>query len=192
VSALDWSAPFEDLRTGQALRTRGRTVTEADVVAFAALTGDRHPQHCDADWAASSRFGERIAHGMLIVSYAVGLMPFDPDRVLALRRISDVVFKRPLRIGETITVDGRIAELSRLDERIGLVGCALSVRKQGEELVCRARIDVLWQGGEAARGCPQPGDPARGEPARADVGGQLAGEARTPPAFSYPSGVFPC
>jgi 3-hydroxybutyryl-CoA dehydratase len=187
VSALDWSAPFEDLRSGQALRTRGRTVTEADVVAFAALTGDRHPQHCDASWAASSRFGERIAHGMLILSYAVGLMPFDPDRVLALRRISDVVFKRPLRIGETITVDGRIAELSRLDERIGLVGCAFSVRKQGEELVCRARIDVLWQGGEAARG-----EAKGGEAARADVGGQVAGDARTPPAFSYPSGVFPC
>lgn len=186
MSALDWSAPFEDLRTGQALRTRGRTVTEADVVAFAALTGDRHPQHCDASWAASSRFGERIAHGMLILSYAVGLMPFDPDRVLALRRISDVVFKRPLLIGETITVDGRIAELSRLDERIGLVGCALSVRKQGEELVCRARIDVLWQGDEAARG-----EAKGGEAARADVGGQVAGEARTP-AFSYPSGVFPC
>ncbi len=43
--------------------SRGRTITEADVVQFAALTGDLHPQHTDAAWAASSRFGERVAHG---------------------------------------------------------------------------------------------------------------------------------
>ena len=45
--------------------SRGRTITEADVVQFAALTGDLHPQHTDAAWAAESRFGERVAHGML-------------------------------------------------------------------------------------------------------------------------------
>jgi 3-hydroxybutyryl-CoA dehydratase len=150
VSAVDWSAPFEDLRTGQAISTRGRTVTEADVVGFAALTGDWHPQHADAGWAAQSRFGERIAHGMLILSYAVGLMPFDPERVVALRRIADVVFKRPLKIGETISVDGSLAELSPLDEQIGLVGCAWSVRNQDDALVCRARVDVLWRRDERA------------------------------------------
>ena len=48
------------------------------MVAFSALTGDWHPQHSDAVWAADSAFGERIAHGMLIVSFAVGLVDFDP------------------------------------------------------------------------------------------------------------------
>jgi 3-hydroxybutyryl-CoA dehydratase len=145
---VEWSAPFERLSVGQSLLTRGRTVTEADVVGFAALTGDRHPQHVDASWAQDSRFGERIAHGMLIVSYAVGLMPFDPERVVALRRIADVVFKRPLKIGETIRADGRIAELGALDDELGLVGCAWSIRNQDDALLCRARIDVLWRRGE--------------------------------------------
>ena len=47
---MNWSAPFEDLTVGQEFATRGRTITEADVVGFAALTGDWHPQHADAEW----------------------------------------------------------------------------------------------------------------------------------------------
>ena len=94
--------PFERLEEGARFVSRGRTVTEGDVHAFAAQTGDMHPQHCDAEWAARSVFGERIAHGMLVLSYAVGLVGFDPRRVLALRRISDAVFKRPVKLGDSI------------------------------------------------------------------------------------------
>jgi acyl dehydratase len=147
---VDWSAPFERLDAGSRFRTRGRTVTESDVVSFAALTGDWHPQHADAEWAAQSRFGERIAHGMLIVSYAVGLLAFDPERVVALRRVADVVFKRPLKLGETITVDGKLVDLLALDDDVGLVGCALSILNQDGALVCRARLDVIWRRGEPA------------------------------------------
>jgi 3-hydroxybutyryl-CoA dehydratase len=150
LSALDFSAPFERLELGTRFATRGRTITETDLVSFAALNGDWHPQHADAVWAAQSRFGERIAHGMLIVSYAVGLLAFDPERVVALRRVADVVFKRPLRIGETITVAGRLAELAVLDDQVGLVGCALSILNQDGALVCRARLDVIWRREEPA------------------------------------------
>ncbi len=159
--AVDFSAPFEELQVGQRLLTRGRTVAEADVVGFAALTGDWHPQHADAAWAAQSRFGERIAHGMLIVSYAVGLLPLDPDRVVALRRITDVVFKRPVRLGETIKADGRLAELVALDDELGLVGCAISILNQDAALVARARIDVIWRRDEA-RPTPEPFSRERG------------------------------
>ena len=93
---MNWSAPFSELVEGGRFTTRARTVTESDVVSFAALTGDWHPQHADAEWAAASPFGERIAHGMLVVSYAVGLVPFDPERVMALRRVRDAVFRRPV------------------------------------------------------------------------------------------------
>ena len=99
---------FDALEGGERFVTRGRTITEADVVSFATLTGDFHPQHVDASWAVSSRFGERIAHGMLVMSYAIGLVPLDPERVVALRRVSDVVFKNPVYIGDTIHVEGRI------------------------------------------------------------------------------------
>ena len=123
-AAVNFSAAFEQLAEGDSFVSRGRTVTEADVVAFAALTGDWHPQHADADWAKDSAFGERIAHGMLIVSFAVGLVPFDPDRVVALRRIGDAVFKRPVRFGDTIHVEGSVAELRDIDDGTGLVGWA--------------------------------------------------------------------
>jgi 3-hydroxybutyryl-CoA dehydratase len=172
MSGLDWSAPFEQLESGQHFRSRGRTITETDLVAFSALTGDMHPQHTDADWAAVSRFGERIAHGMLLVSYAVGLVPFDPARVLALRRLRDVVFKRPARIGDTIHVDGQIATLNRVSENTGLVGLRWNIRDSGRLLLSRADIDVLWSAGATSR-------PAERQTHLVD-------------ALEMPPGVIPC
>jgi acyl dehydratase len=145
---MNFSAPFEDLVVGDGFTSRGRTVTEADVVGFAALTGDWHPQHADAQWAAGSAFGERIAHGMLVVSFAVGLVPFDPERVIALRRISDVVFKRPVRLGDTIHVEGKVVDRSRVGDDAGLVTWAWSVVNQEGKLVCRAKVEVLWRADE--------------------------------------------
>jgi 3-hydroxybutyryl-CoA dehydratase len=142
---LNWSAPFEELEAGQAFTTRGRTVTEADVVGFAALTGDWHPQHSDAEWAAESPFGERIAHGLLVVSLAAGLVPFDPQRVMALRRVGDATFKRPVRLGDTLHVNGRVAELGPGGDEAGLVAFLWSIVNQDGRTVCRARVEVLWR-----------------------------------------------
>jgi 3-hydroxybutyryl-CoA dehydratase len=143
MTALDRS--FDDLREGDRFATRGRTVTEADVVLFAGLTGDSHPQHTDAEWSAGSRFGERIAHGLLVLSYAAGLVPFDPDRIVALRRLADVVFKHPARIGDTVHVEGDVAERRELDEQHGLVGCRWRVLNQRGKLVARATVEVVWR-----------------------------------------------
>jgi acyl dehydratase len=139
------SIPFDVLQVGDGFRGRARTVTEADVVAFAALTGDFHPQHTDRHWATDSAFGERVAHGMLVLSFAVGLAPIDPEWVIALRRVEDAVFKRPVRLGDTIRLDGQIAELKPLSDEAGLVTWSWSVRNQDGELVCRARVQVLWR-----------------------------------------------
>lgn len=136
---------FDELREGERFATRGRTITESDVVGFAGLTGDMHPQHTDAEWSAGSRFGERIAHGMLVLSYAVGLMPFDPERVVAIRRVSDVVFKQPTRIGDTIRVEGELTDLRELDDGHGLVSCRWRIVNQRGKLVARATVDVVWR-----------------------------------------------
>ena len=141
-----FSRALDDLAPGQRFTTRGRTVTEADVVGFATLTGDFHPQHVDAAWAAATPFRERIAHGLLVLSYAAGLVPFEPDRVLALRRVRDVVFKRPVRLGDTIRVEGEIASV---DETTGVVGVALRVLGAGDRLVMRAVLEVVWRRDEA-------------------------------------------
>jgi 3-hydroxybutyryl-CoA dehydratase len=140
-----FSSPFEALCEGQEFTTRGRTVTEADVVGFASLTGDWHPQHSDAQWAAESPFGERIAHGMLVISLAAGLVPFDPARVVALRRVGDAVFKRPVRLGDTLRVRGCVAELSPATDVAGLVTFRWTVVNQDDQAVCRARVEVLWR-----------------------------------------------
>ncbi|HEY1276549.1 MAG TPA: MaoC/PaaZ C-terminal domain-containing protein [Thermoleophilaceae bacterium] len=136
---------FDRLEVGERFTTRGRTVTEADVVGFATLTGDTHPQHTDAEWSARSRFGERIAHGMLVISYAAGLMPFDPERVVALRRVGDAVFKSPVKLGDTIHVEGDVARKTELDPGRGLVECRWRVLNQRGKLVARATVEVVWR-----------------------------------------------
>ena len=140
---------FDDLKAGLPFKTRARTVTEADVVGFATLTGDLHPQHVDAAWAAQSPFGARIAHGMLVLSYAVGLVPLDPERVIALRRVRDVVFKRPVALGDTIHVEGEVEGVTPLDDRTGLVVCTWHIKNQSARLVARATVEVLWRRGAA-------------------------------------------
>src|SRR3954469_9227837 len=137
---------FDSLAVGDSFATGGRTVTEADVVSFACLTGDRHPQTTDREWAASSLFGERVAHGMLVASLALGMLPFEPERVIALRRVRDAVFKRPVCFGDTIHVLGRV---DRLDAATGLVGVRLDVVNQRAAVVARLGVDVLWRRGDA-------------------------------------------
>jgi 3-hydroxybutyryl-CoA dehydratase len=131
---------------GTQLMGRGRTISEADITSFAALTGDWHPQHADAEWAAESAFGERIAHGMLVLSYAFGLLPIDPDRVVALRAVRNVVFKRPVTIGMTIRAEAEVAAIRPLDDDHALVELALRVRGDNGRLVVRGVIEVLWRG----------------------------------------------
>jgi 3-hydroxybutyryl-CoA dehydratase len=136
---------YDALSAGDRFSTRGRTVTEADVVAFGTLTGDLHPQHVDAAWAASSRFGERIAHGMLVLSYAAGLVPFDPERVVALRGVRDATFKAPVKLGDTIHVEGEISAKKELDLGHGLVEVRWRVLNQRGKLVMRAAVEVVWR-----------------------------------------------
>src|SRR5919204_826461 len=129
---------FDSLAIGDSLPGRARTVTEADVAAFAALTGDMHPQHTDAVWAARSPFGARIAHGMLVVSYALGLLALDPERVIALRRVRQAVFKRPVMIGDTIRVEAKVDSLEQVTATTGVVGIRLDVVNQRGRVVARA------------------------------------------------------
>lgn len=139
------SRDFDALCEGERFRSPGRTITEADLVGFAALTGDRHPQHTDAEWARSSRFGERVAHGMLVLSYAVGLVPFDPERVVALRRVRDAVFKRPVPVGETIHVEGRLEGLRAIDPGHGLTVWSWRIATPAGAAVARATVEAVWR-----------------------------------------------
>lgn len=105
---------FEDVDVGFRFETPSRTVTEADLVAFAGVSGDFNPLHTDAVFAADSIYGERIAHGALVLSLATGLRQrvglFD-GTLLGLLEIRHWRFSTPVRIGDTIRVVSEVTEL---------------------------------------------------------------------------------
>lgn len=106
---------YEDLFVGMRFRSPGRTVGEADVMAFAGLTGDFSELHTSDVYAQSSQFGRRVAHGMLGLSFAHGLMWARTgelrETAIAFLGISDWRFVGPIFLGDTIFVNYVIAEL---------------------------------------------------------------------------------
>ena len=147
MTVQTFAKDFDELEVGERFTTEDRAIAMTDVMAFAELTGDTHPQHTDAEWARDSLFGEQIAHGLLVLSAAAGLVPFDPDRVVALRKVSDAVFKAPVKIGDTVHVEGQITKARQLDDDHGLVECRWKVLNQDAKLVLRVAVEVVWRRG---------------------------------------------
>ena len=106
---------YADLHVGMSFRSPGRTITDADLVAFAGLTGDYSELHTSDIYAKSSEFGRRVAHGMLGLAYAHGLMWARTgdlrETAIAFLGIDDWRFLQPIFVGDTIFVNYRIAEL---------------------------------------------------------------------------------
>lgn len=106
---------FADLHVGLSFRSPGRTITDYDVAGFAGLTGDYSELHTNDVYAEASQFGRRVAHGMLGLSYAHGLMWPRTNAfrtfAVAFLGISDWRFVGPIFIGDTIFVEYTVAEL---------------------------------------------------------------------------------
>ena len=103
---------YEEIEIGTELVTRGRTITEADLVSFAGLTGDYNPMHTNAEYMKGSVFGQRIAHGMLTLSYAVGQayqLGFMEQTVIAFRGL-EMKFSLPVFIGDTLHTELKVRE----------------------------------------------------------------------------------
>jgi Acyl dehydratase len=137
---------FEDFQTGEKIVTRGRTVTEADIVNFAAFTGDWHPLHTDTEFAKKTQFGERIAHGMLVLSLASGL--FSPEYILKLAFIAfygmdKVRFVAPTKVGDTLHVILEVTDKEDKGEGKGVVTFGETVKNQREENVVICQIKFL-------------------------------------------------
>lgn len=109
------SYTYADLHVGMSFRSPGRTITDADVVGFAGLTGDFSELHTSDVYAKASQFGRRVAHGMLGLAFAHGLMwPRTGElrqTAIAFLGIDGWKFVAPIFIGDTIFVNYRIAEL---------------------------------------------------------------------------------
>ena len=107
---------FEDYVVGTKLETRARTITEADIVQFGSLTGDFNPMHFDAEYMKTHQMGQRIAHGMLSLSYAVGQayqLGFMEKTVLAFRGL-EMKFSLPVFIGDTTYVQLTVKETTAM------------------------------------------------------------------------------
>ena len=138
---------FEEFSVGQKITSVGRTVTEDNIMNFAGLTGDYNQIHTDAHFAASTQFGQRIAHGLLGLSIGVGLLMRTgvlEGTVLAFREIVEWKFIKPVFIGDTIHVEMEAKELKVLP-RIGggQAMVALEVKNQNNETLQRGTLAVL-------------------------------------------------
>jgi len=127
---------YEDFQIGNRTVTRGRTITEADIVNFAGFSGDWYPLHTDAEYAKKMPFGERIAHGMLVLSVASGLMPLYDLAIIAFYGMEKVRFVAPTKIGDTIHVEAEVVEKQDKGDLGGVVSFKQSVKNQrGEDVV---------------------------------------------------------
>lgn len=134
---------FDEFEEGARYLSQGRTVTEADVVTFAGLSGDFNPLHTDAEFSKSTPFGERIAHGMLVVAMATGMANwtgvFEGTTLALLEQV--IRYKGPVKFGDTVHLELEVLEkktTSKPDR--GVVRFASRVRNQGDEVV----VDGEW------------------------------------------------
>jgi 3-hydroxybutyryl-CoA dehydratase len=130
---------FEEFQVGMEWVTAARTVTETDVVNFAGMSGDWNPLHSDAEFAAKSMFGQRLAHGTLGLVLATGLtarLGFIDGTAIAARGIEEWKFKKPLFIGDTVFARVRVTKTEPVPRLGGgMVTLWLTlVNQRGEEV----------------------------------------------------------
>jgi len=138
---------FEDMGVGMEWVSGRRTITETDVVMFGSLTGDQHPAHFDDEFCkATSPFKTRVAHGMIGLTYALGLL--SQSNVMTTTALAFLGYKRwdfkgPLRIGDTIR--GRLRVLDKKEARTGagLVTFQMSVMNQKDEEIQEGEYIVM-------------------------------------------------
>lgn len=129
---------YEDFDTDRQFVSRGRTVTEADVVLFAGISGDFVELHTNEEYAKRSLFGRRIAHGALIFSISTGLttqMNLVDGTILAFSGVDKLRFVQPVFIGDTIHVRKRVLERQEMGEGRGVIVFETKVINQQEETV---------------------------------------------------------
>jgi acyl dehydratase len=134
---------FDDFKVGEIAITRARTITETDIVNFAALTGDWYPLHTDVEYSKKGPFGERIAHGMLILSIANGLMPLYEMAIIAFYGMDKVRFTAPTKIGDTIHVELEVTEMQDKGDIGGVITLKESVKNQRGETVSISTKKVM-------------------------------------------------
>ena len=138
---------FEDYVVDAVTTSRGRTITESDIVNFAGLSGDFVELHMNEEYARSGPFGRRIAHGALIFSISTGLMvnlPGEQEAIIAFYGVDKLRFIAPVFIGDTVRVSRRVLEKQLKDPGRGVVASEIKVVNQDAKpvIVYTARLMV--------------------------------------------------
>jgi acyl dehydratase len=138
---------YEDFAAGQVYAGQSRTLDETAYKLFASVTGDAHPIHYDRDYASKTRFGERVAHGLLLMSItALGATPLSgrlESSMVALVE-QDGRFLKPVLIGETVSTEFEVQEKRDLSAPAhGLVRFAVRVRNAAGEVVLAGHHSYL-------------------------------------------------
>lgn len=130
---------YDQIEAGATYRSPARTVTEADIVAFAGLSGDYNALHTDAEFAGQTQHGQRIAHGLLVLSIVSGLstrLPFMKAMETTLIGLSNLHcrWRRPCFIGDTLRVHLEVVEKkdSHKPDRGTVVVSRKAVNQSGE------------------------------------------------------------
>ena len=140
---------WDDFKIGEALVTGRRTVDGGDVSRFAGLTGDFNPLHTDAEYAKTTPFGARVAHGILTLAVSNGqqnLAGWFEGTTLALLGLDRVRFTAPVRFGDTVHTEMTVKECraSSKPDR-GVVTFDVAVKNQHGETVCSYETSVLMR-----------------------------------------------
>ena len=138
---------FEEFSVGHKMLTETRTITEQDIMTFAALSGDDNRIHTDPEFSKTTLFGRQVAHGLLGLSIASGLAwqtGILDGTVIAFREVNEWKFVKPVFIGDTIYVELEVKETKALP-RIGgaSVTITLEVKNQNDEVCHRGQWTVL-------------------------------------------------
>jgi acyl dehydratase len=137
---------FEDFEPPRVVTSRGRTITEADIVNFAGLTGDFLELHTNEEFAKRTAFGTRIAHGALVFSISIGLtarLNLLDDTLIAFAGVDHLRFVAPVFIGDTIRVTKSVVERKELGPAQGSVLFETKVLNQRDETVLVYRDKML-------------------------------------------------
>lgn len=135
---------YEDIQVGQTWVSPRRTVTEADVIAFATSTGDFNPLHVDYDFASKSHYRQPIAHGLLGLAWVAGLGSYFPNvNTLAFTSVRNWEFDRPLYFGDTVHVETECLNKTPAGRRTGKVSWHRKLVNQSNDVVQHGVFETL-------------------------------------------------
>lgn len=134
---------FDEHVIGDRVVGRGRTVTEADVVNFCYFTGNWFEIHSNVEYAKQAEYGQRLVQGSLVFSIIPGLVPLDPQFIIAFYGVDRIRFLKPVFIGDTIRPVMEIVDMRALDDQKGVIDIQVTAFNQHDVAVQSSIFKML-------------------------------------------------